>query len=550
MERVERILNTKSKSELQSIILNIAVTIPVGSSDDFLSLLSNDRVAISQNVASSFDPENALSRIKTLYDSVEEYGIEAHFYESYSWDYDDDRHGWTIESDDGFSNEYAHCFNGAVNTLRYGFYNIAAEAFGLLLKTIDRFDKYHENDDEGALYFRTLIEEGLINVPFEKIDQLYAYSALMSQPEDIDSVFGDIYLTLRTYRGRLTFADILLAGTQPIPERDSVVEKWVSFLYRQTPNIAADFIKEAALLVDKQELLEDYVNTAGAKEPKAYKNLCELYIDKNQNGYDKLRTLAVRGLDASEATQKSRAELAGLLASAARDKGDGGTYLYAISERFRSSPSLVNFVPIMESGDAEHIERSINNLDALVIPTTAKKSPLQHGDYYVIHFLNKDYDLVFDAIKHDKTSLGWSYSLKGIAIPLFIGLLAEYNEKAITVQKLIAKVLERDVDSTAFYRLLGESMGDVTPEQATSWHDRCIKEAVSRIDAIVSGKHRGSYYKAAQLMVAICEMQTYRGEAEPLKLLYTCKEKYQRFSAFRGEVRTVLSGSDITGIKF
>jgi len=69
----------------------------------------------------------------------------------------------------------------------------------------------------------------------------------------------------------------------------------------------------------------------------------------------------------------------------------------------------------------------------------------------------------------DKAPLGWSFSLKDVAIPLFIGLLAGYNDKAFAIHKLIANKLGKDVDCSVFYRLLRENMGAVTLEQATRW---------------------------------------------------------------------------------
>jgi len=47
----------------------------------------------------------------------------------------------------------------------------------------------------------------------------------------------------------------------------------------------------------------------------------------------------------------------------------------------------------------------------------------------------------------------------------------------------------------------------------------------------------------------VCVKKKY-GDAEPLKILTKYKEKYLKFSAFRGEVRTVLAAANILGVKF
>jgi len=110
-------------------------------------------------------------------------------------------------------------------------------------------------------------------------------------------------------------------------------------------------------------------------------------------------------------------------------------------------------------------------------------------------------------------------------IPLFIGLLAGFDESALAIQRLITEQLGRDVDIAVFYQLLRDNIGFVTPDQAKIWRDRCVQEAEKRVDAIVSGKHRGSYRKAALILVALCELQLYNGDAEPLKILTKYKEK-------------------------
>jgi hypothetical protein len=294
-------------------------------------------------------------------------------------------------------------------------------------------------------------------------------------------------------------------------------------------------------------MLEDYVNTTGSREPKAYKNLCELYNETGSAGYDEIVAVALKGLKNTDEKLESRAALANLLASVTQAAGNEDLFEYAIIERFRSKPSLINFIPVIETGKPDVVANSIINLDSYQRSIDNLGSSHLYEDYFVIHFLNKDYDMVFDAFNKDRKSLGWSSSLKRITIPLFIGLLTGFNEEAVTIKKMIVEKVPEIAD---FYKLLKVNVGAVTPEQDRIWRERCIKEAENRIDAIVSEKHRGSYSKAAQLLVAISEMILFRDEAEPLKLLEKYKERYLRYTAFRGEVRAVLSKTNIMGIKF
>ena len=135
--------------------------------------------------------------------------------------------------------------------------------------------------------------------------------------------------------------------------------------------------------------------------------------------------------------------------------------------------------------------------------------------------------------------------------PFFIGLLAEFDENAVMIKKIIKDKMEysHDINSDSVYKMLREGVGEIAPEQIKNWSERLIREAGSRTDAIVSDKHRGSYYKAAELLVAVSEMQFHRNEEEPYGIINKYTAKYPRHSAFRAEVRSALANSGLRGIK-
>lgn len=67
----------------------------------------------------------------------------------------------------------------------------------------------------------------------------------------------------------------------------------------------------------------------------------------------------------------------------------------------------------------------------------------------------------------------------------------------------------------------------------------------SRIDGIVSNKHRGAYERASQVLGSLAETYIAMGnEKKALQVLrHYYHEKYNRFSAFRREVQSVVTGS-------
>ena len=74
-----------------------------------------------------------------------------------------------------------------------------------------------------------------------------------------------------------------------------------------------------------------------------------------------------------------------------------------------------------------------------------------------------------------------------------------------------------------------------------------LKTGRKRIDHIVSNKHRGAYKRAAQVLGALAEVYAAKGDVEnAVKIIHEyCKEKYNRHSAFKREVKMVTSRSKL-----
>ena len=83
-------------------------------------------------------------------------------------------------------------------------------------------------------------------------------------------------------------------------------------------------------------------------------------------------------------------------------------------------------------------------------------------------------------------------------------------------------------------------------EQEEYYLKWCVNEIGSRVDAIVSNKHRGSYNKAAGLLVAMAETLADRGKKqEGIALIERYKNKYSRYSAFRREIAGAVQASGL-----
>ena len=75
------------------------------------------------------------------------------------------------------------------------------------------------------------------------------------------------------------------------------------------------------------------------------------------------------------------------------------------------------------------------------------------------------------------------------------------------------------------------------------------KAVFKRVDGIVGEKHRQSYWKAAQLLLAVAETHWSNGKADQgQKLVSRFKEKYTRHYAFKTELQKAANKSKLFSV--
>lgn len=161
-------------------------------------------------------------------------------------------------------------------------------------------------------------------------------------------------------------------------------------------------------------------------------------------------------------------------------------------------------------------------------------------------------------------SLGWSHGSTGL---VFAALLASMTGD-MTEAGTINQMLEQYADEAPLYfgydTLSASGRLDLNTKsseeikkgltlirQSVSKHQKYLawadKIGRDRIGHIVSNKHRGAYARAAQVMGALLETWSVVAEKDKAMDLFTSfyHEKFNRFSAFRKEVKRVVSQSRV-----
>jgi hypothetical protein len=221
--------------------------------------------------------------------------------------------------------------------------------------------------------------------------------------------------------------------------------------------------------------------------------------------------------------------IADLLLATANFLSDTQLKRRAAWEGFLSSFNLIHFINLYQFDDKEILDQAIQHLDDNFQTDSQKDS----YDYCYIHFLNGDYDLVWNICQQDKKSLGWTYSEKGRLFPLFVMLLGGQTVMPCTIKMMENSFANKECLEN-FLKIYASECRVLQETDYLKYYDWCVREMDNRVNAIVKGQHRKSYYKASALIVSIAEVIRSKDDVSgAIELIRSYKEKYPRHSAFR-----------------
>jgi len=291
-------------------------------------------------------------------------------------------------------------------------------------------------------------------------------------------------------------------------------------------------------------------------QPQGY--LFWLNILKKENDQKGIIRVSTEGLKALK-KGKSRERVAEFMIDAANKLNDAKHVLLGKRERFFSYMSDQNLLDLVAESTTQG--KRNNELDTVIKFFKARKSINEEKDLYARALLMAGKLNEAVAMAKNEKSVGWSFgSNAGVVFGSVLSVLAGHSEKAGTIKTLlsgytnnISVYSERfsidDGKGTSFYDEIinGLKQKKDAKSQATeslSWAEKIGK---MRIDHIVSNKHRRAYERAAQVLGSLAEAYiAMDNKSKAVKILHKYyNEKYNRFSAFRREVKAVVKNSDI-----
>ena len=257
---------------------------------------------------------------------------------------------------------------------------------------------------------------------------------------------------------------------------------------------------------------------------------------------------------------KKREELSQVLVEASRSAGSEEGILEGKFEKFYSCPNDENMSQAMAEA-IEHNQRENGLVRILDFYSQKKKMSDDDKNLYIKALLmNGNLKAAVEMVK-DSRSLGWSY---GLNVGLVFGCVAAAASGYETGAGAIKQVLNRGLDDRYIYSgrfvvadekhptlffydeilngLKAANLSEYHTGQYFKWAQEIGRK---RVDDIVSNTHRGAYDRAAMVLGSLAEVFTAKGDTKTAQSLFHefCKQKYNRHTAFKREVRSVIAGS-------
>jgi hypothetical protein len=222
-----------------------------------------------------------------------------------------------------------------------------------------------------------------------------------------------------------------------------------------------------------------------------------------------------------------------------------------ICDAFMFDTNILNLLRIINNGYYKKYENEVKN--KIVYVNTKNDEEINiigKEKYYLLLFFIGDFEKFYnESIKHKKL-LGWTNSFEKISVYLWLLLLNETKEKTKSYTKLLSDIfldigynekenqfLENNIDEIWKKWKSKFKLNETIKMKAINW----LKEVIeNRVEAIMGGNYRKSYYKCALLVVAYSEMMLSQNLGTKEEYIRYYMNKYSRRTAFKNELNELI----------
>lgn len=543
MDKINLNINEMNKKEMVNLILELARLTKKNERVDFL-----DRFKM-------IDPKNTNNReeeIQKAYELIQnienqEVYFECNWFESYGNDYWDRSSGYEYSDPEGLGGQLENVISLAEKLIYDRSYAEADKLYTHLLN-LD-YIAYEEASEEIVdLDLGEIINEKLVDISSKDICKYILYATYKSESgkNRVESIY---YIFRNTLFANTTLEEMLSVGPEPLEDIDVFMHEFSSFLKNKVGDLESRLLKETMNFLDIKPV--EFARNVASSHPAIYYDLC-----KKAMAMENYEEATFIGRDAIKNIPKEliiRSKIANLSAKSYKKLNDLESHRKYLLEAFISDSTCYNFLKLFTICTDEEIDDAYQfskNVPVEEYTTyhynqsgTAKNS-ITEFEQDIIRFLYGDLDYAKKKSALDREYLGWTSSYKGTIIPSFLVLL-EKGCKASKARKRIVGFISRriggstiDCEDDEFDTLIEKWKERINIQPRRDLYLDWIKDEVDkRVDAVVGGKYRKSYYKAAELIIYLGQMLEsldYKNETQNLVNKY--KKAHSRKRAFKAEV--------------
>lgn len=558
MDQVEVCLKAHSPDALREMLMEWAKNISPSKRSEFLARLippTSDQVVLEPD-------EELLEEIGELAKRVE----SGHYCDGWGWDDEiQEERDW---GDESWTDEVDEFFTRAHEAMTAEHYKLARDAYARL------FDILEMSDEPGHLP-GSPDPKDMLDTDLGEARACYLRSVYLSSlPDERPAGLLAAMQRFRYHLGDdLNLKSVVNAERNPLPDFTQFLLCWMDLLKRTNERSSCYLLREAVILSGGTSAIAKLAREEGNRYPRAYCDWIKA-LEKDGDFHSMLKA-AKEGLTNIPKDHAVRSEIAEGMVQAGKHLDDTEVQLVGWHEAFYSSPSLSYLLSLLSVAEQRGCYKEEIHAAIARIALLLEKGKKYHGSFVEDaearestasgSLLNQAYLLAGryeDAFNlcNNKEVLGWSDgdNPKGLAIPFFLVLLS--REKNLYSTGNLERLWKEAVNNISGYSCNKQDMAErfqqamekvfrsiqLSENEENKYMLWCMKETGLRIDAIVGEKHRKSYYKAANLLVALAEALANRDmKSDGTDLIEKYRQKYHRHSAFKQELNVAIRGSSI-----
>lgn len=345
--------------------------------------------------------------------------------------------------------------------------------------------------------------------------------------------------------------DILVACTLKTEEINSFLDRLIPWLGKNGGNRAGEVIAEASLLRGGTEKFTSAAMQYGCNYPVLFVNCCEeLLKEEKKEICAEVAQEAVKQLD-KKLVYRGRAAALGALALEGLQENPGKLW----EEAFYSESSIYHLLHLLNCEYEEQEFKALLEKERIHIEKIPESSSFygKSESQYNTNTLDSHQKVILkffltDAVESmkycssKKGYLGWSTEPQGVLVPLFMVCVTGRGTMTRAMSAALNRITGRCgfKDTQELWDLLvpwREKHFSADEKECLIWLE---KEIIKRTDAVVGGGYRGSYDKAAELVVALDEILAEKKMRPWGETRERIRQMHSRKSAFKKEMGMLL----------